>query len=87
MIGAFLAAIMFKKTKSLSLAAVGEIFGTGVIGGLLSFPIAKFILGKEVAALFYVTPFLISTIGGSIIACFVIKLLSVSKVVQLKNEA
>lgn len=87
MIGAFLAGILYKKTKSVSFAAAGEIFGTGILGGLLAFPIAKFFIGKEVGALFFVAPFLISTVGGSLIACFVIKLLDFSKMVRLENRA
>ena len=34
---------------------------------------AKFILGKEVGAFFFVGPFMLSTIGGSIIAIAVLK--------------
>lgn len=73
MIGAFLAGIAYKLTKNNLAAAGGEIFGTGILGGLLAFPIAKFILGKEVMALFYVFSFLTSTIGGSVIACLLLK--------------
>lgn len=79
MIGAFLAGIIYMKTRNVTFTALGEIFGTGIIGGLLAFPIAKFFLGKNVAALFYVTPFLISTIGGSIIGCIIVKVLGVAK--------
>jgi energy coupling factor transporter S component ThiW len=48
---------------------VGEIIGTGVIGGMLSYPIAYFVMGNKAAALFtFVVPFLISTCGGTILA-------------------
>lgn len=83
MIGAFLAAIIFKKTKNLSLTVLGEVIGTGILGALLAFPMAKFVLGKDVAAFVYVYPFLISTIGGSIIAYLAIKALLLSKAVKL----
>lgn len=86
MIGAFIAGLMYKKTKKMSLAVSGEIFGTGILGGLLAFPIAKLIMGKNVGALFFVIPFLISTVGGSIIGYFILKMLDYSKVIKISNE-
>lgn len=79
MIGAFLAGVVYMKYPKKIYAILGEVFGTGVLGGLLSFPISKFLLGKDVAAFFYVVPFLISTIGGSIIAYAILKLLGKNK--------
>ena len=73
MIGALLAGILYRKTNKTSFAIAGEIFGTGILGGLVAFPIATLIMGKNVAALFFVVPFLISTIGGSIIAYLLMK--------------
>lgn len=87
MIGVILAGMFYMKTKKVSLAVFGEIFGTGILGGLLAFPIAKFVMGKEVAALFYVTPFLISTIGGSLIAYFLIRYFKITKTINLEEEA
>ncbi|WP_027625873.1 energy coupling factor transporter S component ThiW [Clostridium lundense] len=75
MIGAFLAATLYKKGHKLIHAVLGEVIGTGIIGALIAFPIAKFILGKKVAALFFVAPFSISTIGGSIIGYLILKAL------------
>ncbi len=72
MIGAFFAGILFYKTKKLSLAFLGEVIGTGVIGALLAYPIAKFVLGKEMALFGMVIPFSVSTLGGSIIAIIII---------------
>lgn len=75
MIGAFLAGIIYKKSKNKYFAVGGEILGTGVLGGLIAFPIAKYIMGNEVIALFFVYPFLISTVGGSIIALFMLNII------------
>ncbi len=82
MIGALLAGLLFRITSKKEIAILGEIFGTGVLGGVIAFPIAKFILGKDVAALFYVVPFLISTIGGSSIAYGMLKILDLSKITK-----
>jgi len=86
MIGAFLAGIIFYKTKNVLATVAAEIFGTGVLGGLLAFPIANLIMGKKVAALFFVAPFLISTIGGSIIAYFMIKILDSTKIFNFSKR-
>ena len=69
--GAFLSGIVFSRTKNILLTILAEAFGTGIIGGLAAYPISIFILGKnagDIAFYFYVTPFLISTTCGAIIA-------------------
>ncbi|OON85615.1 energy coupling factor transporter S component ThiW [Oribacterium sp. C9] len=69
MCGAFLSGILFKTFKKMPAAYVGEVFGTGVIGGVLSYPVAAFIMGNSSAGVFtFVIPFLISTIGGTVLA-------------------
>lgn len=75
MIGAFLAGILYKKFKNKYLAAGGEIIGTGILGGLLAFPISKFVMGNEVLAFFFVYPFLLSTVGGSIVALLLLPII------------
>ncbi|AIF49927.1 energy coupling factor transporter S component ThiW [Pelosinus sp. UFO1] len=70
MLGAALAGILYKKTNHILGAIVGEIIGTGIIGSLVAYPVAKYILGSQVGAFFFVLPFLVSTTGGSLIAYF-----------------
>lgn len=67
-IGAALSGFLYSRTHSIWGALAGEIFGTGVIGGLLAYPVAKYFLGSGAGALFFVVPFLISTAGGSLLA-------------------
>ncbi|MEW9093501.1 MAG: energy coupling factor transporter S component ThiW [Clostridiaceae bacterium] len=76
MIGAYLAGMLYQKRGNMMNALIGEVVGTGIIGALVSYPIAKFILGKKIAALFYVAPFLISSLGGAIIAFSILKIFS-----------
>lgn len=72
MCGALLAGLLYQYGKKIPFAYVGEVFGTGIIGGMLSYPIAYLIMGNKAAALFtFVVPFLISTCGGTIIAIIV----------------
>lgn len=73
MIGAFLAGILFKRTKKPVYAMAGEVFGTGVLGAIVSYPVAKYLMGKEMALFFYVGPFVLSSIVGVITGYIVFK--------------
>lgn len=73
MVGALLAGYIYKLTKNNYLTAVAEVFGTGVLGGLLAVPIAIFTMGKAVGALAYVPAFLLSSFGGSIVAVLLLQ--------------
>ena len=71
MCGALLCGLVFWKTRNLPATLVGEVFGTGIIGGLLAWPVAILFMGKaagDIAFYAYIVPFLVSTVGGSIIA-------------------
>ncbi len=67
-IGATLAGMLYKRTHSIYGAILGEVVGTGIIGGLVAYPMAKFLLDSNVGAFFFVIPFLVSTLGGSTLA-------------------
>lgn len=76
MVGAFLGALLYRYTRKLWTAFAGEIIGTGILGGMLCYPVAVLLLGNQEAALFtYVLPFLISTIGGCILAAVLLGVL------------
>jgi len=68
MFGALLAGILYKKTNHILGAVIGELIGTGIIGGLVAYPVAKYVLGSQAGALFFVVPFLISSGGGAALA-------------------
>lgn len=71
MIGALMAGLIYKQFKSTLGAAFGEVVGTGIIGALLAVPYAKILLGTSAAALFFVPPFLVSSITGGFIGFFI----------------
>ena len=73
MIGAALAGLAYRRYKTLPAAMAGEIFGTGIIGGFVAWIIATLLLGSKAVAWFFIPPFLVSTIGGSVIACLLLK--------------
>lgn len=68
MLGAALAGILYKRTNHIAGAIIGEVVGTGILGSFVAYPVAKYIIGSQVGALFFVVPFLVSTTGGSLIA-------------------
>lgn len=68
MVGAFLCGVLYQHTGKLTMAYAGEIFGTGILGGILCYPVATLLMGKEAAMFAYVLPFLMSTACGTMIA-------------------
>lgn len=75
MIGAYICGTLYQHTGRLSLAYVGEVFGTGIVGGIVCYPVATLVMGKEAAVFAYVMPFLMSTLCGTVIAAFLIGVL------------
>lgn len=72
MVGAFLCGVLYTRTRKLILAYAGEVFGTAVLGGMLCYPVATLLMGKEAALFAYVIPFGISTLGGTCIAAILL---------------
>ncbi|WP_026520844.1 energy coupling factor transporter S component ThiW [Butyrivibrio sp. VCB2001] len=82
MIGALCCGLVYKYTGKLTFTYVAEIIGTGIIGGLFAYPVAAFVMGKEVAFFVYVIPFLVSTVGGTLIAAVLITVLKQNHVLE-----
>lgn len=75
MLGALLCGLVHKWFKKIPLTIIAEVFGTAVLGGLCAYPVAILFMGKssaDIAFYVYIIPFLISTVGGSIIAAVVL---------------
>ena len=69
MCGALLCGVVYWKTRNLPATLVAEVFGTGIIGGLAAYPVAKALMGLSPATYTaFVVPFLISTLAGSVLA-------------------
>lgn len=71
MCGALLCGLAYHYGKKLLPALAAEVFGTGILGGLLAYPVAVGLMGVpagSVAFYAYIVPFLVSTVGGSILA-------------------
>ena len=62
--------------KRLLPTCVAEALGTGILGGLAAYPVAKYALGLEPGGMaVYMVPFLISTVVGSILAFILLVIL------------
>ena len=68
MVGAFLCGLLYQRTGRLAAAYFGEVFGTGILGGMLCYPVATLLMGQEAALFAYVLPFLMSTACGTLMA-------------------
>ena len=71
MCGALLCGIVYHKTHKLLPTLIGEVFGTGIIGGLAAYPVAILFTSADAATVAfyaYIVPFLISTVAGAILA-------------------
>ena len=87
MVGALCCGVMYKISKKLSLTCIAEALGTGILGGLAAYPVAKLLMGLEPAGVcVYMIPFLISTVAGSILAFVLVTVLEKGGVLkQLKT--
>ena len=77
-LGAFLSGVFYRASGGKIICAViGEVFGTGIIGSLVSYPVMAFLMGREgLNALFYTPMFLGATLMGGTVAYFFLKALS-----------
>jgi energy coupling factor transporter S component ThiW len=73
-IGAFLAAYLYKKTKRMGFAFAGEVVGTGIIGAIASYPIAVLFLGQEAAVFGFIPAFLASSLAGATLGFILLKI-------------
>ncbi len=84
MVGAFVSAMIFKYTRSKIGAYLGEVIGTGILGGMLLLSDRIHDDGTESSFYFtFVGPFLASTLCGTVIAAVIITALYKSKAVRL----
>ena len=83
MCGAFLCGILYKYGKHLPYAYAGELFGTSVIGGLLSYPVAVLLMGSKSAVFGFVVPFFISCFGGTILAVVLVTAMKKMKILDV----
>lgn len=77
MLGAFLSGYFYKLTNKDWAALLGEIIGTGILGAVLSYPVAKYILKSQGAAFMFVVPFSLSSGLGAIVGYQILAVLKI----------
>lgn len=83
MVGALCCGLMYKYSKKIIPTCIAEALGTGVLGGLAAYPLAKYVMLIQPDGVFiYIIPFLISTVVGSIVAAVVMIILKKSGVLS-----
>lgn len=75
MVGALCCGLVYKISRKFIPTYIAEVIGTGILGGIIAFPVASLVMGKEAALFTYVVPFLVSTVGGTVIAALLITVL------------
>lgn len=88
MAGAFLAALLFWKTRKIYLAFAGEVIGTGIIGAMLSYPIATLFLGQEATLFGFIPLFIFSSFAGALIGFLILTVIlrkNVSAIIDTKG--
>ena len=80
--GAFFSGLFYRLSKGkLVCAFAGEVFGTGIIGAIVSYPVMTFIWGRTgLTWFFYVPSFIAGTLIGGSIAFIFLKQLQKAKV-------
>jgi energy-coupling factor transport system ATP-binding protein len=87
MIGAFLAGVAYRYSRSIYLGALGEIIGTGLLGAMASaLIVAPVLMGKAMALGALIIAFSGSTITGSILGLLGLKLLERAGLAKLKPD-
>ena len=73
MIGALLAALLFRKTNKLIFAVCGEVVGTGILGAMACFPISTLLLGQKATLFGLIPAFISSSFVGAAIGYILLK--------------
>ena len=87
MVGALCCGLVYKYTKKVFLTCFAEAFGTGILGGISAYPVAKYAMGvPDIGVFVYVVPFLVSTVAGSILAFILVTALKKSGVTEIFED-
>ncbi|MFB6468070.1 energy coupling factor transporter S component ThiW [Cytobacillus sp. Hz8] len=80
MVGALLASLLYKRTQKLFMAFCGEVFGTGILGAMLSYPISVLLLGQKAALFGFIPLFIFSSIVGAFLGAMILSIFVKKKV-------
>ena len=73
--GSFLAGMAYRLSGRPLAAVAGELVGTGIIGALAAYGLARWLLGQEAVAAAFIVSFSTSALAGAVIAYVILRLL------------
>ncbi|EUJ51759.1 energy coupling factor transporter S component ThiW [Paenilisteria rocourtiae] len=73
MIGALCAGVIYNYTKKLWLATVGEMVGTGILGALICYPIARLFFTQQMTMWVFIPSFFLSSLIGALIGYIILR--------------
>lgn len=74
--GPIVGGLLYEKTHSVWMAAVGEVFGTGILGALTAYPLMKTFYGLDAQEWYYYIPFYTpSAVMGALMGVAVVLML------------
>ena len=83
MVGALCCGLIFRFTGKLAPTCAAEALGTGILGGLAAYPVAKLLMGLAPAGFtVYMLPFFISTFTGSVLAFVLLRVFEKSQILH-----
>lgn len=81
--GALCCGLVFRLTGKLAPTCAAEALGTGILGGLAAYPVAKLLMGLAPAGFtVYMLPFFISTFAGSVLAFVLLRVFEKSQILH-----
>ncbi|MBM6615026.1 energy coupling factor transporter S component ThiW [Desemzia sp. RIT804] len=86
MIGALLSGVFFLHQRKIRSLIFGELLGTGIIGSLLSYPIARLFLSQKASLFAFLPGFFISSLVGTISGYLLLRHLIKRKKIYLVRE-
>ena len=83
MVGALCCGLIFRFSGKLAPTCAAEALGTGILGGLAAYPVAKLLMGLAPAGFtVYMLPFFISTFTGSVLAFVLLRVFEKSQILH-----
>ncbi|MBC1473013.1 energy coupling factor transporter S component ThiW [Listeria grandensis] len=76
MIGALCSGLLYQFTKKLWFAFAGEVVGTGILGAMVSYPIARLFLTQQVTIWVFIPSFFLSSFIGAMIGYIILRKMS-----------
>ncbi|MDF1618498.1 energy coupling factor transporter S component ThiW [Petrocella sp. FN5] len=91
MIGAALAGFLYQRFSNQGfsnhrMACLGEVMGTGIGGSMIAAPVASYLMGNHVGLFFFIIPFGISSLVGSVFSLIILEATDILKPMRKWKE-